>query len=84
MPRLEKKLIELGYKNTPIKNRYIKVIDCTTWICIWMENKEEIEVAFVINENAYTNQQDINDLQKAYYLMQRDLEILKGVEDDNI
>lgn len=78
MTKLEEKLTELGYNKTSIENRYIKIIDCSKCICIWVENKEKIYKTYVIDEIVYSTQQDIDNLQQAFDEMQKDLEILRS------
>ena len=83
MTKLEEKLIELGYGTSVLKGRYIKSIEHGTWISVWLKkNKEEIEVIYITNEHVNTTQKDIDNLQQAFNEMQRDLELLKGVENE--
>lgn len=83
MTKLEEKLIELGYGTSVLKGRYIKSIEHGTWISVWLKkNKEEIEVIYITNEHVNTTQQDIDNLQQAFNEMQKDLKILKGVENE--
>ena len=77
MSRLEEKLIELGYsKREYSKVQYFKSIyggiihlDITDLVSTYVEPKYIIHF-----------QQDLDNLQQAFNEMQKDLEILKGVE----
>lgn len=88
MSRLEEKLSELGYKKQ--KKYWSPFIDKSVKEC-WKEN-----ICIIIDRNtnkiienaSYVyarliecySQQEINNLQKAFNEMQKDIEILKGVE----
>ena len=87
MTKLEEKLKELGYKqDLTLKHLYFKNID-NTRILLWL-NKSRTNITkdsgVLKNESIYVRkQQDIDNLQKAFNEMQKDLEILKGVEYGN-
>lgn len=91
MNKLEEKLIELGYN----KCYYDNFTKQTTYY----KNNEYLEITIVVNWNAYGNkivrsgveywtkmfstQQQIDDLQKAFNQLQKDLEVLKEYEENN-
>lgn len=80
MTKLEEKLIELGYERSHIPRIYIKRIYCNNiQMNIWGNTimKPKIQT-----NNIVESQQDIHNLQQAFNEMQKDLEILKGVEND--
>ena len=74
MNKLEEKLKQLGYIQTS-KNRFTKGLD------IVITRKENELFGKVLDNFLYIdNQRQINHLQKALNEMQKDIEILKGVE----
>ena len=92
MTKLEQKLIELGYlRCICVENTYFKYISEVLYIVIELEYGLNKKVAsFRItnmqpnNYNVWclniTNQQDIDNLQLALDVMQKDLEVLKEYE----
>lgn len=87
MNRLEEKLIELGLKEKLIKLGYEAICcNCDIW------NKENIQIITfygkiqnycVITSNNIHRQQDIDDLQQAFNVLQNDLEVLREYEKIN-
>ena len=82
MTKLEQKLIELGYKPSIFENRYIKYYKETdNYILIQLsKNKNSIMSYSFGSQKAFTNQQDIDNLQQAFNQLQNDLEVLKEYE----
>ena len=84
MTKLEEKLVELGYEQgVTLKHLYLKDIG-NARILLWL-NQSHTNITkdsgVLKNESIYVRkQQDIDNLQKAFNEMQKDLEILKGVE----
>lgn len=77
---LEEKLLELGYKS--VKNYYVKSFSYAFNIYITFNTKNELigwvkEFPFFM----FSSQQDINELQRAYNTMQKDLAILRECKD---
>lgn len=85
MTKLEEKLIELGYEQyVTLKHLYLKNID-NARILLWL-NKSHTNITkdsgVLKNESIYVRkQQDIDNLQQAFNVMQRDLEELKKCQD---
>ena len=80
MPSLEQKLKELGYES--IKDYYVKSFGFAFNIYIAF-NTDNKPMGWVKEMPLYmfTNQQEINNLQQAFNEMQKDLKILKEIED---
>ena len=79
MTKLEQKLIELGYEN--IKDYYTKSFGFSFNIYITFNtNNKPIGWVKEMPLYMFTEQQDINNLQQAFNIMQKDLEILKECE----
>ena len=80
MTKLEKKLEEMGYKETPYGN-WLKYHDDNGYFIFEIEILKKIKG--MVRPNMYTwfrTQQDIDNLQQAFNEMQKDLEILKECE----
>ena len=77
MTKLEQKLIELGYEQgVTLKHLYLKNID-NARILLWL-NKSHTNITkdsgVLKNESIYVRtQQDIDNLQQAFDVMQKDL-----------
>lgn len=89
MSRLEEKLIELGYEFDHYEvftrqNSYRKVIgdinNCAGIFIYTNKNINKIESYYSIN-GTVTSQIHIDNLQQAFDVMQKDLEILKECEE---
>ena len=81
MTKLEQKLIELGYlEDKGYCNIYKKIKNRNIFI-IRLNYKNKNKINYSCIENAYyiQNQQDIDDLQRAFNQLQQDLEVLKDV-----
>lgn len=77
MTKLEEKLIELGYLKDAYNSKvYYK--DCYGLHGININIKNEIKGKVWSVYEGYTSQIQIDNLQKAFDEMQKDLEILKG------
>lgn len=85
MSKLEEKLVELGYKsyyNSLIHkhHRYYKQFSNIIGINITINN-DKITVSNVeYGSYLFYKQQDIDNLQKAFDMLQKDLEVLKEYE----
>lgn len=78
MTKLEEKLIELGYKQEEYLHFiYFKYIN-DFYVFINSRNLNKYGVERFMK--TYSKQKDIDNLQQAFNELQRDLEILKGVE----
>lgn len=86
MSKLEEKLIELGYRYSFDNDEgylYIKTYNKKYIFNVLISySNKRIENYDVANVYDFHSQQDIDNLQQAFDEMQKDLEILKGVEDD--
>lgn len=89
MNKLEEKLEELGYEfDTFYFHKCIHMNLSKFEIVLYFKNKNLFEYKlFMYSETDgfipyIKTQQDISDLQQAFNEMERDLEILKGVEND--
>ena len=85
MTKLEEKLIELGYKPYEyfmLIHSFIKIYNDKWNVIIetGMDKTHVIECYVDLDGTAIYTQQDIDNLQQAFDEMQKDLEILKGVE----
>ena len=82
MTKLVKKLKELGYKVSIFQNRYIKNYEETgNYILIQLSKYEDkIKHWGLYCPNGFIIQEHIDSLQQEFNQMQKDLEILKGVE----
>ena len=82
MSRFEDKIKELGYKN--FNNCYIKNVNgVNIWVEPWDEKFSKIHKMFVFDHIQYIKQQNHLDmLQQAFNEMQKDLAILKEVEQE--
>lgn len=80
MTKLEQKLIELGYE----KVKFYDVIGYIWWKkCIDINTNGVVSkiLDFELQTSSIKTQQDIDSLQKAFNVMQKDLEILKECEE---
>ena len=76
MTKLEEKLIELGYNNVYFncyKKKYLRFI----FITIELKNDKIWFYSVADLNNCFITQQDIDNLQQAFDVMQKDLEELK-------
>ena len=80
MTKLEEKLFELDYEKT--KHAYIKRLKGRLIIYIYIFQNNELVGCVKQEDTTVIEQCQINRLQLAFDEMQKDLEILKGVEDD--
>ena len=87
MTKIEEKLIELGYRRSHYdynnvtfikiyKNKYNLFVETNGYITCVIMNYVDLDGM------AIYNQQDIDNLQQAFNQLQKDLEILKEVEED--
>ena len=70
MTKLEQKLIQLGYKQSPHTNRFIKVMNDIVFTIVTNYGDKIIEKYAVV---CVESQQDIDNLQKAFNTLQSDL-----------
>lgn len=80
MSRLEQKLEELGYEKEFPDFIWEKFFTQELLIKIDTRDLSKSRV-FPYGIYAFKSQQDINDLQQAFNVMQKDLEVLKNYED---
>ena len=78
MTKLEEKLIQLGYHWNTVEKAWIRPINKVLWIYLFHKNWIPHHVHFV---NDFCCQEEINDLQQAFDVMQNDLEELKKYEE---
>ena len=85
---IEQKLIKLGYKQEWTMGFYKTIIlsPLRFQIAIYIKNNTIFDYKMFISDEEFgvgkiKNQQDINNLQQAFYQMQKDLEILKECEE---
>lgn len=83
MNKLEQKLIELGYEQYADTRLYSKKISETDneIIIVLTYERNEIDIYKVFCPSSFSKQQQIDYLQQAFNVMQKDLEVLKNVED---
>ena len=79
MTKLEEKLIELGYNET-YHNYYRKKYFRFVFITLELKNDKIFFKSVSDLNNCFTTQQDIDILQKAFDIMQKDLEVLREYE----
>lgn len=77
MSRLEQKLLELGYQQSPHTNRFIKVMNDIVFTIVTNYSDKIIEKYAVV---CVETQQDIDNLQQAFNQLQNDLKELKEYE----
>lgn len=85
--KLEEKLIDLGYEkrevfyqnNNIYRIKYIKSVNNVAYIEL---NVYENYTYCVRNEYSITDQSMIDRIQQAFNIMQKDLELLKEIEND--
>ena len=78
MTKLEEKLIQLGYKSSPFRDgeiQWYKVVFDYELSIITFEG--EYKYSGVTVDNFIGNQHELNNLVKAWNLLQTDLEVLK-------
>ena len=83
MTKLEQKLIELGYKpfyQSVYYDSFQKRLEVGNCNIIFDIKSQKITTSYFAPMSIYT-QQDLDNLQQAFNEMQRDLEVLKNVED---
>ena len=76
MTKLESKLLELGYDKTT----YFDIPDIRWWkgsIAVATDKKCLEILKANVQVGCVDNQNQINKLQEAYYILQKDLEVLK-------
>ena len=73
MTKLEEKLIQLGYRQAPHTNRFIKVMNDIIFTIVTNYSDKIIEKYAVV---CVESQQDIDNLQQAFNQLQKDLEVL--------
>lgn len=82
MNKLEQKLVELGYeKGFPLRtfSKYLKDKCCVIYITLNCEANEIIN-SYIHNIVYVITQQDIDNLQQAFNVLQNDLEVLREYE----
>ena len=82
MTKLEEKLFELDYEKSKNSRDYFKRLKGRLIICIYIFQNNELAAGVYQEDHLVIEQSQINRLQLAFDEMQKDLEILKGVEDD--
>lgn len=85
MPKLEQKLIELGYSEWCYSleyKTYIKVYNHESDLNINVTNSKDkiIDWYVYVEEFTFKKQERINDIQQAFNQLQNDLEVLKEYE----
>lgn len=80
MTKLEQKLIELGYELNGEYNYYNVYRKRISSNDLFVEVYHNLSLDYCIDVGYVYSQQDINDLQQAFNVMQKDLEILKECE----
>ena len=81
MTKLEEKLKELGYKQDE-HNPYGYYKDCQGFVSIYIYIRFKIKGRVYSITRDYEYQFEIDNIQQAFNEMQKDLEILKGVENE--
>lgn len=83
MTKLEKKLIELGYKPSRYINyRYAKTVNeyGLELVFLLKDNNGDIDKHYLSLSYTLTNKQDIDNIQQAFNQLQQDLKELKEYE----
>ena len=81
MSKLESKLLDLGYELEEEDEKikiFVAYLDCFKLEIILFEDEFLASDVFSITR-LYKTQQDIDDLQQAFNVLQNDLEVLKNV-----
>ena len=83
MTKLEEQLEKLGYRPSIFENRYIKYYKGTyNYILIQLSKSNNSIASYSLgSQKAFTNQQDIDNLQESFNQLQADLEVLKQCQD---
>ena len=83
MTKLEEKLFELDYEKSKNPRDYFKRLKGRLIIYIYIFQNNELSAGVYQEDSLVIEQNQINRLQQAFDEMQRDLEILKGVLEDD-
>lgn len=85
MTKLEEKLLELGYTKYPLsKEVFIKQASSELWTYIWLNDDfNYVECSKIRAPYDFKTQKNIDDLQIAFNILQRDLKILKEYGGNN-
>ena len=89
MTKLEEKLIELGYSlnnidyldGKPLYKHYYKIFDYCYIEASVCQYKSPFSLKINLRVDSFKLQEVIDDFNKAFNVMKKDLEVLKSVED---
>ena len=78
MTKLEKKLVELGYEWNTLEKAWIKKINLICWIYLYHKYWIPHHIHYI---NDFSIQEEIDNLQLAFDVMEKDLKELEQCQD---